>query len=180
MTDIERPKRGRGRPKVYGKRQNFAFRVTEETRARLIESAQQNGRSLSEEIEFRINRDFGWETSQTDIEAIKHRALLWEDASRVKAIRAAGLTILREIDGKPTRVIVDLDRLLSEAEGMTYGLRAGFIDATAPPPAAAAPRAMTQQEADRALAELDAIKRQIEAARARMAAEHAADDTERQ
>src|SRR4051812_2127946 len=77
-------KRGRGRPKVYGKRQNFSFRVTEETRQRLIESATRAGRSLSEEIEFRLGRDFGWEATQNDIEEIKRRAVAWEDASRVK------------------------------------------------------------------------------------------------
>ena len=52
----------RGRPRVYGKRQNFSFRITNETKQRVIESAMQNGRSLSEEIEFRVNRDLDRET----------------------------------------------------------------------------------------------------------------------
>ena len=169
MTD-DQPKRGRGRPKVYGKRQNFVFRVTEETKRRLIESATQAGRSLSEEIEFRINRDFGWEATQGDIEEMKRRALAWEDASRVKAIRAAGLQILREIEGQPTRAIVDIETLLAEADGIAHGLRSGFVDAKAPPPVSV-PRPMTKEEADRALAQIDEIRRQIEAAREQMAAE---------
>jgi len=169
MTD-DQPKRGRGRPRVYGKRQNFAFRVTEETRQRLIESATQAGRSLSEEIEFRINRDLGWEATKNDIEEMKRRAVAWEDASRVKAIRAAGLQILREIEGQPTRAIVDLETLFAEADGIVRGLRSGFTDKDAPP-AVSETHPMTKEEADRALAELDKIRRQIEAAQERMAAE---------
>ena len=145
MTD-DLPKRGPGRPKVYGKRQNFVFRVTEETKQRLIDSATRNGRSLSEEIEFRVNRDLGWEATKQDIEEIKREALVWADAGRVKAIREAGVQILREIEGTPKRVILDLETLLAEADGIARGYRAGFEPATeedaaeeAPPPKKAAP-----------------------------------------
>lgn len=165
MTD-EQPKRGRGRPKVYGKRQNFVFRVTEETKQRLIESATQAGRSLSEEIEFRINRDFGWEATKSDIEQIKRDAVMWADTSRANAIRAAGLQILREIDGRPTRAIVDLETLLAEADGISRGLRAGFFDDSAPP-AVSEPRPMTPEEYDRLLATLAEIRRDTEAAQER-------------
>ena len=173
MTDEQEPKRGRGRPRVYGKRQNFNFRLTDAIRQRLVDSALQAGRSLSEEIEFRIGRDFGWEATKQDIEEMKRRAALWEDASRVKAIRAAGLTILREIEGRPTRVIVDLETLLAEADGLMRGLRSGWVDPKAPPTASES-RPMTKEEADRVLAQIDEIKRSIETARERMAAEDAA------
>jgi hypothetical protein len=172
MSD-DQPKRGRGRPRVYGKRQNFNFRLTDEKRQLLIESSLKNGRSLSEEIEFRLGRDFGWEATQNDIEEIKRRAVAWEDASRVKAIRAAGLTILREIDGRPTRAVVDIETLLAEADGIAHGLRPGFVDAKAPP-AVSVSRPMTAEEADRVLAQMDEIRRELDAARERMAAEDAA------
>ena len=171
MTEQQKPtQRGRGRPPKYGKRRNFNFRLSEEVRQHLIESAARTGRSLSEELEFRVTRDIGWESAKHDIEELKRRAGLWEDASRVKAIRAAGLTILREIEGRPTRVILDLETLLAEADGLVHGLRSGFIDEKAPP-AVSEPRPMTKEEADRVLAQIDEIKRQIEAARERMAAE---------
>ena len=60
LTADQKPKRGR--PRVYGKRQNFSFRITAETKHRVIDSALRNGRSLSEEIEFRINRDLDRES----------------------------------------------------------------------------------------------------------------------
>jgi hypothetical protein len=61
LTADQKPKRGR--PPVYGKRRpTFSFRITEETKQRLIESAMQAGRSISEEIEFRINRDLDRES----------------------------------------------------------------------------------------------------------------------
>jgi hypothetical protein len=125
------------------------------------------------EIEFRIGRDFGWEATKQSIEEIERRAASWEDASRVKAIRAAGLTILREIEGRPTRVIVDLETLLAEADGIVRGLRSGFIDDKAPPKVSER-RPMTKEEADRVMAQIDEIKRRLDAARERMAAEDAA------
>jgi hypothetical protein len=39
-------------------------------------------------------------------------------AARVEALRKAGYQIIREIDGTPRRVIVDLDTLLAEADGV--------------------------------------------------------------
>ena len=173
MTDDQEPKRGRGRPRVYGKRQNFNFRLTDQIRQRLIDSALQNGRSLSEEVEWRLNRDFGWESTQRDIEEMSRRAVAWQDAAYVKALRAAGLMILREIEGKPTRAIIDIETLFAEADGIARGLRSGFVDPKAGP-TVSEPRPMTDEEAQRALAQIDEIRRQIEAARERMAAEDAA------
>jgi hypothetical protein len=61
-TSAETSKRkGRGRPPKAperGKRQNYTFRLHDSTRERLSEIAQENGRSLSEEIEYRIERSF--------------------------------------------------------------------------------------------------------------------------
>jgi len=165
MTDQPQPKRKRGRPPKYageGKRQNFSFRITEKMRARLIESVKQSGRSISEEIEFRLNRDLEWETTKLDINRLLAEASAACSAARVQAIRAAGLAILREIDARPTRVVVDLETLLAEADGLARGLRSGFFDK--PLPAREEPRPMTPEEAQRALEEIEKIKRMLEAA----------------
>ena len=131
---------GRADPKVYGKRQNFAFRVTEETRQRLIDSAMQAGRSMSEEIEFRINRDFGWEApTKADIDQLKCDAMGGTTPIVSTSCGSSAIQILRETDGRPTRVVVDLQSLLAEADGIARGLRSGFDDDTtpaSPPPSA--------------------------------------------
>jgi hypothetical protein len=135
MTSKQKsPKRGRGRPPKYGKRRNFNFRLSEKAREALIRSAEKAERSLSEELEFRVNRDLGWEKGKGDIEEMRARTAAWQSAAMVNAIRAAGLAILREIDAKPTRVIIDLETLLAEADGIARGLRAGFIDEKSPQP----------------------------------------------
>jgi TraY domain len=50
-----------GRPRKYpveGKRQNLTFRLGEDTRRRLLDESSRSGRSLSEEIELRVERSF--------------------------------------------------------------------------------------------------------------------------
>src|SRR6187549_3916127 len=101
-------------------------------------------------------------------------ASAWQDASRVNAIRAAGLTILREIEGRPTRVIVDLETLLAEADGIARGLRSGFIDEKAR--SAASDRPLSAEEAEKLRAEINEFKRDLQAAQERLAAEDAEDD----
>jgi hypothetical protein len=175
MTD-EQPKRGPGRPRVYGKRQNFNFRITDDTKARLIENAARNGRSLSEEIEHCLSRYHDIEEAYHDIQEARRQAVAWANTSRAQAIRAAGLQILREIDGKPTRATVDLETLLAEADGMARGLRDGFIDDNAT--AVSPPHAMTQEEWDQGTAKLAEIKRELDEAHERTrAADKAADET---
>jgi hypothetical protein len=160
MTDTRQPKRGR--PRTPAKRA-FNFRIRDDLRQRLIESADKAGRSLTEEAEFRLNRDFAWEASKGDIDQMKIEAAKWEEAARIKALRAAGLTILREIDGRPTRAVVELERLLAESDGIARGLLGtGFVDDKAPPPLPTRP--MTAEEAERALEELEKLKRWLVAA----------------
>jgi hypothetical protein len=147
--------------------------VRDQLRERLEKAAAASGRSVSEEIEHRLNRDFGWEATKGDIDHMRERAAAWEDASRIKAIRAAGLTILREIDGRPTRAVVELERLLAEADGIARGLLGtGFVDDKAPPPLPTRP--MTPAEAQRALEELEQIKRLLQAAAAQKSGDAAA------
>lgn len=61
MTEGDAPKRPPGRPRKYpaeGKRPNLTFRLSEDTRRRLLEASLQSGRSLSEEIELRVDKSF--------------------------------------------------------------------------------------------------------------------------
>src|SRR5215217_16654 len=54
-------KKARGRPAKApekGKRQNYTFRLHDATRERLVEAATVANRTLSEEIEYRIERSF--------------------------------------------------------------------------------------------------------------------------
>jgi Arc-like DNA binding domain len=66
-------KRPRGRPRKYGKRQNFNFRITDEIRQRVLESAKASGRSLSEEIEHCVEESFRWQTIFGDREKFQAR-----------------------------------------------------------------------------------------------------------
>ena len=115
MTDAK--KASRGRPRKPGKTP-FNFRMSESLRQRLSESAEQAGLSLTEEAELRLNRDFAWEASKQDIEAMKRDAAKLRDTEHLIALRLAGFQILRELDGRPTRVVVDLQSLLAEADGI--------------------------------------------------------------
>jgi hypothetical protein len=161
-------KKKRGRPSK-DKRGTFTFRVSAKLREKLEAAAASNRRSVSEEIEYYLGR-------YLDIEEAHRQAVAWANTSRASAIRAAGLQILREVDGRPTRVIVDLETLLAEADGIARGLRDGFIDDNAP--AVSRPHAMTQEEWDQGTAKLAEIKREIDEAQARtLAADQAADET---
>lgn len=138
--------------------------MSDELRQRLIESAENAGRSLTEEAELRLNRDFAWEATKQDIDEMKRNATAWRDADHINVLRLVGYQILRETDGRPTRVIVDLQSLLAEADGIARGLRSGFVgDSTPPPPT-------TERSADeerRLLGELEHTKRRLEEAIAR-------------
>jgi hypothetical protein len=175
----EMPKRGRGRPPKYGKRRNFNFRLSEKARQALVESAEKTERSLSEELEFRVNRDLGWEAAKGDIEGMRARAAAWESAAMINAIRAAGLAILREIDARPVRVIVDLETLLAEADGIARGLRGGFTDEKSAQPSNE--RSRTADEERRLIAkekqlleELEKTKRELHEAMERTLTDDAA------
>ena len=166
MTEPEQPKSRRGRPPKYagqGKRQNFNFRITPKLRERLIAAVTQSGRSISEEIEFRLDRDLNWEETKSDIHKMLAEAAAIRSAARVQALRAAALMILRETEGRPTRVIVDLETLFAEADGLAAGLRPGFF-AGESPPAPEAPRPMNAEEGERLMRELEEIKQSLKTA----------------
>ena len=173
MTKREQsePKRKRGRPPKFAgvKRQNFSFRVTEEMRQRLIEEAKTTGRSLSEEIEFDLTSYYSWKATKRDIDKMLAEAAAARDAARVQAIREAGFQILRDVEGSPSRVIVSVEMLLGEADGIQ---RSGWgPPGQAEQPAPKQSRPATDDEIKAAIQE---IAQMIAAARAR--AKHADDD----
>lgn len=62
MPEIEeKPRKRMGRPPKApekGRRQNYTFRLSDQTRDQLVNGAAESGRSLSEEIEWRIEESF--------------------------------------------------------------------------------------------------------------------------
>jgi hypothetical protein len=155
MTE-DQPKRGR--PRKYGKRLSFNFRYTVEMRKKLLDSAAKNGRSLSEEVEYRVMLGFTTEANQDDIarqfrEATEMRAKAAArlSADEIQAVRLAALMILRE-SGRARRVIIDYDALLAEGDGLLRGLRGGFTADEAPVPT---PPTLTAAEAERVNKEIE-------------------------
>jgi hypothetical protein len=144
------------------KRNNLTFRVRDQLRERLEQAAQANQRSVSEEIEHRLNRDFAWEAANGDIAQLLAQARAERSTARVHALRAAGLQILREIEARPTRVIIDIETLLAEADGIARGLRSGFSAENAP--AAQEPGPMTAEQEQRLLQKFEELKQMIQAA----------------
>jgi hypothetical protein len=178
VTDVDQEKRKRGgqpKPAAARKRNNLTFRTRDDLRERLERAAERSNRSVSEEIEFRLLRDFGWEAAKGDIDAMRAESAVLVSAARVQALRAAGFQILREIEGKPTRAVVDLDSLFAESAGVARGLRSGFVPQDVPLPSDT-PRPMTAKEENRVLKELEEIKRTLDEVMARTRANDEPDE----
>jgi hypothetical protein len=99
-------KRKPGPPARYGRRPTLTIRLQEPLYRTIKKSAAEHGKSISEEIEGRLEMT---------------KAAL--DAAFIQAIRAAGWQIVREAGGKVT-VNMSPELLLAEADGI---LRSGFI-----------------------------------------------------
>jgi hypothetical protein len=70
-------KKARGRPPKApekGKRQNYTFRLHDETRERLMRAAEAANRTLSEEIEWRVEQSFKWEEAFGEARSIIDKA----------------------------------------------------------------------------------------------------------
>lgn len=160
----KRKRGGQPKPAAARKRNNLTFRTRDDLRERLERASGRSNRSVSEEIEFRLLRDFGWEATKGDIDEMRAQAAALVSAARVQMVRLAALQILREVEGRPRRVIIDLETLLAEADGIERGLRSGFRPQDAPPPSETP---MTAEEEKRLLAEIEDLKRKLEAAMAR-------------
>jgi hypothetical protein len=111
-------KKKRGRPRRYapGKRPTLTFRVQEPMHKDLARTAKDHQRSISEEIEFRLNQ---WAEVPHLLAAAKAQL----EAARIQAIRQAGWQIVRDAGGNVT-VNVSPELLLAEADGI---LRSGFV-----------------------------------------------------
>lgn len=125
MAKERAKRRPGGQPKPPGERKahNLTFRARPGLRDALEAAAARAGRSISEEIEFRLYRDFSWEESKRSIETMVAETKAQLDASRIQAIRKAGFQIVREAGGGVT-VNVSPALLLAEADGI---LRSGFV-----------------------------------------------------
>jgi hypothetical protein len=119
----KRKRGGQPKPPAERKRNNLTFRARDQLKAALETAAAASERSVSEEIEFRLNRDFSWEAGKQRIEEMVAETKARLDATRIQAIRQAGFQIVRETGGNVT-VNVSPELLLAEADGI---LRSGFI-----------------------------------------------------
>jgi predicted transcriptional regulator len=151
MTMTPNEKQPRGRPRLYGPRPSFTFRIQREVKERLAKAAERDRRSLSEQAELAINVYFQFEETRAFLEQAKIEAQAQISAAAVNALRLAGLMILRE-SGRARRVIVDFDALMAEANGLLHGLRGGFFDDEAPAPA---PATLTAAEVERREKEIE-------------------------
>ena len=149
----------------------------------LRKTAAKAQRSLSDEVEHHLEQSLSLEAIKGDIDKMhaeakatlaearaEAKATLAEakaalDATRVQTVRLAALYILREIEGRPTRVIIDVETLFAEADGIARGLRPGFVEGT--PPTLEATRPMTAEEAQRLMEEIEKIKHRLDEAVAR-------------
>jgi hypothetical protein len=119
----KRKRGGQPKPPAERKRNNLTFRARDQLKAALESAAAASERSVSEEIEFRLNRDFSWEAGKQRIEQMIAETKAQLDASRIQAIRQAGFQIVRDGSGDVT-VNVSPELLLAEADGI---LRSGFV-----------------------------------------------------
>jgi hypothetical protein len=114
-----------GRPPKSSERRTdmITFRVRGSLGDQLRKTAAKSNRSLSDEIEYRLNRDFAWEAAKGDIDKMLAEAKAARNAAHIQALRAAGFQVVREAGGKIT-VNVSPELLLAEADGI---LRSGFV-----------------------------------------------------
>jgi hypothetical protein len=127
VPNEKKARRKRGRPRRYapGKRPTLTFRVQQEMHRDLAAVAKHFGRSISEEIEKRLNEWKSLEKTKEDIEKLHAASKAQLDANRIAAIRRAGFQIVRDAGGNVT-VNVSPELLLAEADGI---LRSGFVAA---------------------------------------------------
>lgn len=141
VMTTKKVKRKPGPPARYGYRPTLTIRLTEPVYEAIKAAATAHGKSLSEEIEDRLGTVAALDAAQRHLEEARQeaaelrraaiemheiaRSLVREahaarGAARVQAYRDAGFRILREIEGKPMRVIISTETLDAEA-GVTQG-----------------------------------------------------------
>jgi hypothetical protein len=121
---MKRSKAGRP-PKASGERRNdtITFRVRASLGDQLRRTAAKSTRSLSDEIEYRLEQSFAWEAAKINIDKLLEEAKTARSAAHIQALREAGFQLVRESGGKVT-VNVSPELLRAEADGI---LRSGFV-----------------------------------------------------
>jgi hypothetical protein len=109
------------------------FRATPEVLEAIKEAVQRSHRSLSEEVEWRLEMSVHFDKQRAETEALHAaaqaafadaKATLAKsadilEANRIQALRLAGHRILREVDGTATRaLILPISKIEAEAEAM--------------------------------------------------------------
>jgi hypothetical protein len=116
MTGGEKRKRGgQFKPPPERKRNNLTFRVVDDLKARLEAAVAVSGRSLSEEIAFRLNRDFNSEATKGEIERDRAKIKALTEASRITALRKAGHQIAREAGNVAVTVAPEMVEAYADA-----------------------------------------------------------------
>ncbi len=110
------PKSPDGQPRI-----THSMRLRGQIREQLIEAAKKAERSISEEIEHRVEQSFVRDGYVAEAKAAR-------DAARIQAIRDAALQIVHEAGGGVT-VNVSLEMLHAKADGI---VRSGFVDPADP------------------------------------------------
>ena len=92
------------RPKRVDRRKTTSTRITPETRARLEEGVAQSGRSLAQEIEFRLEQSFAEEKSQSFIATVAARGVYdsfgRDDIFLVARLLANAIQMIEAVTGK--------------------------------------------------------------------------------
>jgi hypothetical protein len=170
----KKAKRKPGPPARYGRRHVLTIRAQQHVYRAIQRAATAHGKSLSEEIEDRLETGLDLETARHQLEQMREAttkmhamaasvlsdAAEERSAARVMALRLTGFELLRSVEGKPTRITVDVGLLRSETDSF---LRSGFL----PNPAAEQlpprqePQAMTAEENERLLREIELLRATI-------------------
>jgi hypothetical protein len=116
MTGAGKRKRGRPRKHAPGRR-NLTVRVTKSAYQELIKAAAKNGRSVSEEIEFRVHEWAETKNMREEAKTSQIAAAAQLEVARIQAIRKAGCQIVRDAGGNVT-VSMSPALLMTEAEGI--------------------------------------------------------------
>jgi hypothetical protein len=100
----------------------------------------------------------------SDARAYAAAAKIELDATKIAAIRAAGFAILREVSGRPSSVIISVSMLDAEARSWLSGFTADLPPAPESRQATDEESAQLNQEIERLRAQIDAAKKDKDAA----------------
>ena len=156
-----------GPPARYGRRPTLTIRLQEPLYRTIKEAAAAHGKSLSEEIEDRLEAGATLEAARreaAELLAVARRDLSDVNAlrhpTRIQALREAGHQIVREAGGKITVNVIP-EALETLADGI---LRSVFVMQEQLPAARAAIKQMADEEIQRMMKELEEVKQSLKTA----------------